>query len=183
MSMSLTDSGPETAPDPAHVFAALWTAHHDSVLEYCRRRAPADMAADATTATFAVLWRRIADAPANPRPWLYAVARRELANRRRAQSRFAAFLGRLSNDRIVTGAQVTADASSQAMDRSSARTALGRLRPDDRELLMLLAWEGLSPTEAAASLGISLPTLSVRLHRARQRLESELAAFNKEEHQ
>jgi RNA polymerase sigma-70 factor (ECF subfamily) len=48
---------------------------------------------------------------------------------------------------------------------------------------MLIAWEGLSPTEAAASLGVSISTFSVRLHRARQRLESELAAFNQEEHQ
>jgi RNA polymerase sigma-70 factor (ECF subfamily) len=140
------------------------------------------MAADAATATFVVLWRRIADAPAEPLPWLYAVARRELANRRRAQSRFGAFLGRLSNDRIVTGAGVAADASSEAIDRSGARAALARLRPDDRELLMLIGWEGLSPTDAAASLGISIPTFSVRLHRARQRLESELAAFNTEGH-
>ena len=181
--MPLTDSAPETAPDPARVFAALWTAHHGSVLAYCRRRAPAEMAADAATATFAVLWQRMADAPADPLPWLYAVARRELANRRRAQSRFGAVLGRLSNDRIVTGAEVAADASTQAVDRSSARIALGRLRPDDRELLMLIGWEGLSPTDAAASLGVSIPTFSVRLHRARQRLESELAAFNKEEHE
>jgi RNA polymerase sigma-70 factor (ECF subfamily) len=46
---------------------------------------------------------------------------------------------------------------------------------------MLIAWEGLSPTQAAASLGVSLPTFSVRLHRARRRLQSELAAFNQEE--
>jgi RNA polymerase sigma-70 factor (ECF subfamily) len=181
MSMPLTDSALRTTPDPAQVFAALWTAHHGSVLAYCRRRAPADMAADAATATFAVLWRRVADAPVDALPWLYAVARRELANRRRAQSRFGVFLGRLSNDRIVTGAEVAPDASSQVMERSSARSALGRLRPDDRELLMLIAWEGLSPTDAAASLGISISTFSVRLHRARQRLESELAAFNKED--
>jgi RNA polymerase sigma-70 factor, ECF subfamily len=183
MSMPLTDSAPGTAPDPAQVFAAIWTAHHGSILAYCRRRAPAEIAADAATATFVVLWRRIADAPADPLPWLYAVARRELANRRRAQSRFGAFLRRLSNDRIVAGAEVAADASSQAVDRSSALTALVRLRPDDRELLMLIAWDGLSPTDAAASLGISISTFSVRLHRARQRLESQLAALNKEEHQ
>jgi RNA polymerase sigma-70 factor (ECF subfamily) len=180
--MPLTDSPPGTVADPAQVFAALWTAHHASVLAYCRRRAPADLVAEVATAAFAVLWRRIADAPADPLPWLYAVARRELANRRRAQSRFGAFLGRLSDDRMVTGAEVAADASVQAMDRSSARTALGCLRPDDRELLMLISWEGLSPNDAAASLGISISTFSVRLHRARQRLESELAAFNKEEH-
>lgn len=179
--MPLTDSAPRTTPDPAKVFAALWTAHHGSVLAYCRRRASAEMAADAATATFAVLWQRIAGPPADPLPWLYAVARRELANRRRAQSRFGAFLRRLSDDRVVTGAEIAADASSQAMDRSSARSALARLRPDDRELLMLIGWEGLSPTDAATSLGISVATFSVRLHRARQRLQSQLTAYNEEE--
>ena len=180
--MPVTDSEPKMAPDPAESFAALWAAHHDAVLEYCCRRAPAEMAGEAATATFAVLWRRIDDQPAEPLPWLYAVARRELANRRRAQSRFGAFLARLSRDRSITGADVAPDTSSEAMDRSSARDALRRLRPDDRELLMLVAWEGLSPTAAAASLNISVPALTVRLHRARQRLETELAALNTEEH-
>jgi RNA polymerase sigma-70 factor (ECF subfamily) len=181
MSMPLVESGPGTAPDPARVFAALWTTHHDAILAYCCRRAPAEVAADAATATFAVLWQRMDHLPVDPLPWLYAVARRELANRRRAQSRFGAFVARLSGDRLVTGADIAPDASSQAMDRSSARTALGRLRPDDRELLMLVAWEGLNPPAAAASLGISVPTFSVRLHRARQRLQAELAVLNKEE--
>lgn len=180
--MPVADSEPKTAPDPADSFGALWAAHHDAVLAYCRRRAPADMAGDAVTATFAVLWRRIGDLPADPLPWLYAVARRELANRRRAQSRLGAFLTRLSRDRSITGAEVVPDVSSEATDRSSARDALRRLRPDDRELLMLVAWEGLSPAAAAASLGISVPALTVRLHRARQRLESQLAALNPEEH-
>jgi RNA polymerase sigma-70 factor (ECF subfamily) len=181
MRMPLTESAPGTAPDPAQVFAALWTAHHDSVLAYCRRRASAEVAADAATATFGVLWRRIDEPPADPLPWLYAVARRELANRRRAQSRFGAFTARVRRDRLVIGADMAPDASSQVMDRSNALTALSRLRPDDRELLMLVAWEGLSPAAAAASLGVSVATFSVRLHRARQRLQSELAALNQEE--
>ncbi|MGH9124744.1 MAG: RNA polymerase sigma factor [Acidimicrobiales bacterium] len=170
-----------TAPDSGQIFTALWAAHHDAVLAYCRRRAPADVAGDAATATFEVLWRRVDDLPADPLPWLYAVARRELANRRRAESRLRAFAARLTRERRMTGADVAPDASSEAMDRSRARGALRRLRPDDRELLMLVAWDGLSPTAAAASLGISVPTLTVRLHRARQRLESELAALNQEE--
>jgi RNA polymerase sigma-70 factor (ECF subfamily) len=170
-----------TAPDPGQIFTALWAAHHDAVLAYCRRRAPAEVAGDAATATFEVLWRRVDDLPADPLPWLYAVARRELANRRRAESRLGAFAAKLTRERRMTGADVAPDASSEAMDRSGARSALRRLRPDDRELLMLMAWDGLSPTAAAASLGISVPTLTVRLHRARQRLESELAALNQEE--
>jgi RNA polymerase sigma-70 factor (ECF subfamily) len=182
MSLPVTDSEPKMACDPTESFAALWAAHYHAVLGYCCRRAPAEMAGEAATATFAVLWRRIDDLPSDPLPWLYAVARRELANRRRAQSRFRAFVTRLSRDRSISGADVAPDVSSEAMDRSSARDALRRLRPDDRELLMLVAWEGLSPAAAAASLGISDAALTVRLHRARQRLESELAALNTEEH-
>lgn len=183
MSVRLTDAGPMTAPDPGQIFTALWEAHHDAVLAYCRRRAPAEVAGDAATATFEVLWRRVDGLPADPLPWLYAVARRELANRHRAESRLRAFAARLTRERRTTGADVAPDPSGEAMDRSGARSALRRLRPDDRELLMLLAWDGLSPTAAAASLGISVPTLTVRLHRARQRLGSELAALNQEEPQ
>jgi RNA polymerase sigma-70 factor (ECF subfamily) len=182
MTMPVTDSELKVAPDLADRFAALWAAHHDAVLAYCCRRAPAETAGEAATATFALLWRRIDDLPADPLPWLYAVARRELANRRRGQFRFGALVARLSRDRSVTGANVAPDVSGEAMDRSRAREALRRLRPDDRELLMLVAWEGLSPTAAAASLNISVPALTVRLHRARQRLETELAALNTEEH-
>jgi RNA polymerase sigma-70 factor (ECF subfamily) len=182
VSASFADSPQRAAADPAQAFTALWAAYHGAVLAYARRRAPADVAGDVATTTFAVLWRRIDDPPAEPLPWLYAVARKELANRRRAQSRFGTFMARLTGDRGASGAEVTPDVSGAAISRSNALAALQRLRPADRELLMLVAWEGLDAAGAAASLGISLPTFSVRLHRARQRLESELAALNKEEH-
>ena len=39
----------------------------------------------------------------------------------------------------------------------------------DRELLTLLAWDGLSQEEAAVALGCSRGALKVRLHRARRR--------------
>ena len=53
--------------------------------------------------------------------------------------------------------------------------ALGSLRERDREVLMLIAWEGLQPARAAAALECSRRTLAVRLHRARQRLAAALA--------
>jgi RNA polymerase sigma-70 factor (ECF subfamily) len=53
--------------------------------------------------------------------------------------------------------------------------ALTRLSESDRELLLLIAWEGLSPVEAAAVLGIKPATARVRLLRARRRLTQALA--------
>ncbi|WP_405933890.1 sigma factor-like helix-turn-helix DNA-binding protein [Streptomyces sp. NBC_00827] len=45
----------------------------------------------------------------------------------------------------------------------------------ERELLLLVAWERLTPTEAAAAVGIPPGTARSRLHRARARLREALA--------
>jgi len=56
------------------------------------------------------------------------------------------------------------------------KNALAVLAEEDRELLTMIAWDGLSPTEAAAVLGIEPGAARVRLHRARRRLERLLGA-------
>jgi RNA polymerase sigma-70 factor (ECF subfamily) len=50
----------------------------------------------------------------------------------------------------------------------------------DREALLLTAWEGLDARQAAAAVGCSTGTFTVRLHRARRRLEQALAAADEE---
>lgn len=155
-------------------FAALWAAHHPEVLAYARRRAAgAEDADEVTNATFAVLWRRIDDPPRDPLPWLYSVARRQLANQHRGHARRAALRRRLFGG--PTPIPAVPDASAPVADRMGARAALARLSASDREMLMLVAWEGLDPTEAAAVLGITPATFAVRLHRARRRLDSHLS--------
>ena len=52
----------------------------------------------------------------------------------------------------------------------SARAALARLSPAEREAIELLAWEGLTPAEAATVLGCSRGVVAVRVHRARRHL-------------
>ena len=47
--------------------------------------------------------------------------------------------------------------------------ALARLRPRDREVLLLAEWEGLSPAQIAGVLGCLTVTARGRLHRARRR--------------
>ncbi len=56
------------------------------------------------------------------------------------------------------------------------RAALGGLPEVDREMLLLIAWEHLTPTEAAAIVGIPAATARTRLHRARSRMRSALDA-------
>ncbi len=79
-------------------FEEIYMAHYADLLAYVRRRteSPED-AADALAETFATAWRRIADVPPGPsaRLWLYGVARRVLANGRRAATRRSALVERL----------------------------------------------------------------------------------------
>jgi len=53
--------------------------------------------------------------------------------------------------------------------------AVRALPPEEREVLLLVAWEQLTPTQAALVLGIPPGTARSRLHRARAALRPVLA--------
>jgi hypothetical protein len=57
---------------------------------------------------------------------------------------------------------------------SELRRALLALSPLDREALLLVAWEDLTPSQAAHTLGINPAAFRVRLLRARRRLRAGL---------
>jgi len=159
------------ALDRRETFATLFDAHYPAVLAYCRRRAAPEEAGDAALATFEVLWRTIDEPPARTLPWLYRVAAAQLANGRRSERRRLRLVERLAR-RPAGGAAPSSDPADATTEAAAARDALDRLRPADRELLLLVAWEGLGPTEAAAVLGLTPATFAVRLHRARRRLDA-----------
>jgi RNA polymerase sigma-70 factor (ECF subfamily) len=62
------------------------------------------------------------------------------------------------------------------MDRRDAFSSAFRcLREDEREVLRLIAWDGLNTREAGSALGCSAAAFRVRLYRARRRLAKHLA--------
>ena len=147
-------------------FDALFEAHRRDVLAYALRRTrePAD-AEDVAAETFAVAWRRIDAVPAGDGslPWLYGVARRVLANQRRGTERRWNLLGRLFDRTPLVEDGPDID------DGGPLTATLGHLRPDERELLQLVAWEELDHAAIATALGISVNAVAIRLHRARRR--------------
>jgi RNA polymerase sigma-70 factor (ECF subfamily) len=64
-------------------FEQIYEAHRASVSAFVRRRAPEFVVEDVVSETFLVCWRKLDRVPDEPLPWLYAVARRTLANQRR----------------------------------------------------------------------------------------------------
>ena len=155
-------------------FEALFREHYPAVRAYALRRSDADAAQDAVSETFLVAWRRLESVPEDPLPWLYGVARRVLANQRRSANRRRALEERLAAAEPARGGT---DPAERVGEVEAVAQALAQLRPDDREALMLSAWEGLDNTRAARASGCSRPAFGVRLHRARRRLAQALDAF------
>jgi len=153
-----------TGHTPEERFRALFVRHYAAVYRYTGRRVGAEEAADTTAEAFTVAWRKIAHVPPEPDtlPWLYGVARRVVGNARRSRRR---------RERLAARAASGDPATTPAADAAGVLAVVEALRPDDRELLRLAAWEGLGPREMGAVLGCSPNAAAIRLHRARRRLE------------
>ena len=154
-------------------FEAMFRATYDRVLAYALRRTDRGDAEDVVAETYTIAWRRFAIVPADPLPWLYAVARRTLANSRRSGRRRTQLASKLAAE-LHPMADVESDPSEQLEDASVMRAALSALSGWDREALMLVPWEGLDNDRASMVFGISSQAFAVRLHRARKRLEAEI---------
>jgi RNA polymerase sigma-70 factor, ECF subfamily len=138
-------------------------AHLGAVAAYAQRRGHRDAEA-AAAEVMTIAWRRLADVPLDdPRPWLFATARNVvLADARRS--------------RVVAGEAVEAPGPQPELleldpELAAALRSLSRV---DREALLLVAWEDLTPTQAARSLGINPAAFRIRLLRARRRLQAKL---------
>lgn len=151
-------------------FDELFASYGPDVVAYCGWRAgSASDAQDAVADVFLTAWRRLDDLPEGnaARIWLYATARRVIANQRRSSRRREALRERL-----------TLEAASRPYDDGAGAEgtlvyeALRRLGPQDLEVLLLAEWEGLSCAEIAAVLRCRQVTARGRLHRARRRFRA-----------
>jgi RNA polymerase sigma-70 factor (ECF subfamily) len=158
-------------------FEGLYREHFNRVASYLLARADRGMASEAVSRTFEVAWRRINDVPDEPLPWLLGVARKVLADLRRARGRQDALIERIA----ASGDDWAGDYTDELITREGALAALARLTEFQQEVLLLIAWDGLSQREAAAVLGCSRGAVALRLHRARKRLARALLEIAGEE--
>src|SRR5438477_1473641 len=146
-------------------FHELYERHREDVTLYVRRRVAADSVEDLVAETFLVCWRKLDQVPREPLPWLYAVARKTLANHHRTTA----------PRHGLVGSQPTEDAFLPVERDDVLARAFEQLSEADREVLRLVAWEQLSLRAAALALDCSPVACRVRLHRAKRRLASPLA--------
>jgi RNA polymerase sigma factor (sigma-70 family) len=162
------------ASDERAHFEQLFRDTRTSLLAYVMRRSQsAEDAADVLAQTYLVAWERLDAIPAGEqaRLWLFGVARNLLlqgASRRRSRD---ALVERLASE--LRSAQLP-HATAEDERSSVLRAALDTLSERDREIVMLTAWEGLTPKQIAAVMGTPVNVVRVRLHRARTRLRRDL---------
>jgi len=166
-----------------HLFAEIFDRHHRAIHAYVSRRAGRagrqaadDVLSEVFTAAFAQRASFVSET-GSALPWLYGIARnlthrlfRSTASDRRVSRTWASRQVDVSddeNDAVIDGV----DAS---REWQVVRDMLVTLAADDREALLLYAWEGLSYSEIADVLGIPVGTVRSRIHRARSTLRGAL---------
>lgn len=168
-------AGPTTlhgvSPDEERL-TLVYAAYAPRVWAYARRHAQEHECDDVVAETFAIAWRKIDRVPEQPLPWLLVVARNVLANRRRTADR----ADRVWFEAVRTLWAPIASPEHDVAERDAMLRALRTCTRVEREALLLVAWEGLTPTQAAAVAGCSARAFTVRLHRARQRISSAVQA-------
>jgi RNA polymerase sigma-70 factor (ECF subfamily) len=157
--------------DARHRFTAMYDAHRNQVWAYAACLAGRQRADDLVSETFIVAWRRFRDVPDPALPWLLGVARNMARDRIRAEGRRSSLEAEL---RSWAGRAVATSPDESVATRLDVQRALAALPDKDREVLILTAWQELTPHEAAMVVGVTPTAIRVRLHRARRRLRQAL---------
>jgi RNA polymerase sigma-70 factor (ECF subfamily) len=156
-------------------FQALYDRECRRVYAYAASRVGRQQADEVVSEVFLVAWRRLADVPVPPLPWLLVVARNVVSSQFRAASREQLIAAEVRA--WVSETELTSpDVAEEVSGRAAALAALATLPEADREVLLLIAWHGLAPGEAARVLHCSTATYFMRLHRARRRLRRAMTA-------
>ena len=149
--------------DDSQRFTTMYDECRQRVWAYVVSQAGRQVADEVVSETFAIAWRRFDDVPDPALPWLLGVARNVLRDNIRAEIRRESLAGELR-------AWTEEDHAEQVAERLAVLKAMTSLTQDERELLILVAWQGLAPRDAARVVGCSPTAFRVRLHRARKRL-------------
>lgn len=122
------------------------------------------LASDATQQTFVKAWQAASsyDPDREPGPWIYAIARRTAIDIYRKQQRS---VPSDSVDRVDLPPSLDT-----IWEIFEVRSALDQLPPEEREVIRLSHFEGLTHSEIAEHMGIPVGTVKSRSHRAHQRL-------------
>ncbi|MFC6882241.1 MULTISPECIES: RNA polymerase sigma factor [Actinomadura] len=163
-------------------FAALFRRHAPAIMRYVVRRLGPGPADDIVAETFLVAFRARASydtARGDARAWLYGIATNLVRRHRRDEVRQLRALARTGADPVTESFSDAADTRlSAGAARRALAAALARLPAAQRDVLLLVAWEGLTYDEAGRALGVPAGTVRSRMNRARGKLRGALGGID-----
>ena len=155
--------------------ARLFDEHVDAVYGYVGRRLGRDVAADVVGDVFEIALRqpdRYDATRGSERAWLFGIATNLIRRHWRTEQRRLRATHRAANQPSVPGEALldVAERIDAAAEAERVMAAVGELSPEDRDLLLLVAWENTPYKVCADILGIPVGTVRSRLHRIRREL-------------
>jgi RNA polymerase sigma factor (sigma-70 family) len=159
----------------------VYERHAPAVHRYLARRvgtaAAEDLLGEVFAAAVSARLRVVPHPSGSALPWLYGIAGNVVRSHLRRHLAGSTAPALVDDEPVVDW-----DAVDERLDagarRHELRAALGALTSGEGELLLLVAWEGLSPAEAAGGLGLTPVAARSRLHRARTRAQAALDALS-----
>ena len=162
--------------DPTR-FGQVFDRHVDVIYGYLCRRVGRTSAEELTSETFTRAFAcRERFVGEDALPWLYGIATNLIRHHSRAERRELAAYARLASR---DARDAVDDAVEDRLDAAAIAPvlveALLRLRPDERDVLLMHTWQELSYRDIADALGIAVGTVGSRLTRARATVRDVLA--------
>jgi RNA polymerase sigma factor (sigma-70 family) len=155
-------------------FRAVFDRHFAAIHRYLNRRLGEATADDLAAETFAIAFHRRDSYDVswpNARPWLYGIAANLIRHHARAERRRLLAYARSAEP---SWSEAETEAVDERIDAQRLgpmlAVALASLRPGEREVLLLFAWEGLPYAGIAIAIGIPEGTVRSRLNRARKKV-------------
>jgi RNA polymerase sigma-70 factor (ECF subfamily) len=163
----------EDGGDANSAFLTVFDAHAPDIHAYLTRRVGSDAANDLLADVWIAAYKsrhRYEGEWSEARPWLYGIAR------------YTVFSYWRKCRTLNTGSiEISDDPWPAVEDCLNAKDlgpllykAIQELPGDEREVLLLTAWEELAPTEIALVLDVPAGTVRSRLHRAREFVKRQL---------
>lgn len=149
-------------------FEAFYRENYERVSLYVARRVAKASVDDVVSASFTVAWKKFSKSRSPSLPWVYRIASYEVSNHHRNIRRHT----RVTT--LIQTGELPNELDGTEFDGSDVVSAMHRLSENDREVLRLIHWEGLSRKEAAEVLEMSVNAVNVRYHRALKRLDDQM---------
>ena len=182
------DQLPDPLPDPPmehseandSEFVALLTEHQSALRYYVASLLPGDSAAaDVAQQANATIWKKRDDFElgTNFKAWIFSIARYEVLNYRKKDSRDRLVFSEEMEDLIAS--ELPERVGDLDLKQEALKGCLQKLKPADRDLIQNRYFEGTPLAEYSSQINRSVGSLKVTLHRIRNRLlhcvESKLA--------